>query len=283
MFSGWVYDGLKPRARQLELADPLMLKAIPCAKKKNDRLDADRIRDLLRCNLLPSCYMALRQIRELRRVLRYRNLLVREGVRMKNKVAGLLMEIGQPYVKEKLHRKKYFYPLLDQLPAKQNSVRELLVISRGRMELALRLERQLLTELAKQALLAERIKRLQTIQGVGPVLSLTWALEVGEHSRFSSIGDAVRYRGLCGARKESAEKSQRGPLSKQRNKHLQTMLIEAAKLAPRYNERLREVYQRECERGPRHRATLEVARKLVAYLLAVDRRGRDFEALPPAA
>ena len=216
-------------------------------------------------------------------MLRYRNLLLHEGVRMMNKVADLLMEIGQSYVKEKLHRKKYFYPLLEQLPEQQNSVRELLAISRSRMELALRQERRLLKELAKHALLAERVKRLQTIQGIGPVLALTWALEVGEPSRFPSIGEAVSYCGLCGAQKESAEKSQRGPLSKQRNKHLQTMLIEAAKLAPRYNEKLREVYQRECERGPRNRATVAVARKLVAYLLAVDRRGRDFEALPPAA
>ncbi len=72
-------------------------------------------------------------------------------------------------------------------------------------------------------------------------------------------------------------------MSKQRNKHLQTMLIEASKLAPRYNEKLREVYERECGRGPRNRATVAVARKLVAYLLAAGRRERDFEALPTAA
>ena len=73
MFSGWVYDELRPLARRLEVAHPLMLKAITCAKKKNDRLDADKICDLLRCNLLPRCYMAPAEIRELRRVLRYRN------------------------------------------------------------------------------------------------------------------------------------------------------------------------------------------------------------------
>ncbi len=61
------------------------------------------------------------------------------------------------------------------------------------------------------------------------------------------------------------------------------MLIEAAKLAPRHNETLRQVYEHEFARGPRNRATVAVARKLVAYLLAVDRRRRDFEALPPAA
>lgn len=54
------------------------------------------------------------------------------------------------------------------------------------------------------------------------------------------------------------------------------MLIEAAKLAPRWNPQLREVYERACERGPRNRATLAVARKLVAYLWAVDTSGRPF-------
>ena len=48
------------------------------------------------------------------------------------------------------------------------------------------------------------------------------------------------------------------------------MLIEAAKLAPRHNELLRKVYEHECGRGPRNRATVAVARKLVVYFLAVD-------------
>ncbi len=54
-------------------------------------------------------------------------------------------------------------------------------------------------------------------------------------------------------------------------------LVEAAKLAPRYNEALREVQERERRRGSRNRATLAVARKLVAYLLAVDRQQDGFE------
>ncbi len=91
LFSGWIYDLLKPFARELQVAHPAMLKAIACGKKKNDRLDASKICDLLRCNLLPRCYMAPPAWRELRRVLRYRNLLVGEATRMKNKISGLLM------------------------------------------------------------------------------------------------------------------------------------------------------------------------------------------------
>ena len=79
-----------------------MLRAIAAAKKKNDRIDAHKIADCLRCDFLPESYMASTEIRERRRTLRYRNLLVRQAVQMKNKVAVLLMEAGVSYNKQKL-------------------------------------------------------------------------------------------------------------------------------------------------------------------------------------
>ena len=72
--------------------------------------------------------------------------------------------------------------------------------------------------------------------------------------------------------------AKRGPLSKQRNKHLQTVLVEAAKLAPRWSPEPALVYEHELQKkGDRNRATLAVARKLAAYSLAVDRDERVFE------
>jgi transposase len=72
--------------------------------------------------------------------------------------------------------------------------------------------------------LADRIRRLRTIPGVGPI----------------------------------------------------TALVEAAKLAPRQSHELAVIYEREKQKGNGNRATLAVARKMVAYLLAVDREQRDF-------
>jgi transposase len=94
---------------------------------------------------------------------------------------------------------------------------------------------------------------------------------VGEVQRFSSIKKAVSYCGLCGDEQSSANRVQRTPLSKQRNKDLQTTLIEVAKMAPRYSPTLALLYDREKQKGNANRATLAVARKLVAYLMAVDR------------
>jgi transposase len=66
---------------------------------------------------------------------------------------------------------------------------------------------------------------------VGPITALTWAPEIGDVSRFRTIKQAISYCGLCGDERSSADKVMRMPLSKQRNKHIQRALVEAAKLA----------------------------------------------------
>src|ERR1700678_4428396 len=70
-------------------------------------------------------------------------------------------------------------------------------------------------------------------------------------------------------------------LPKQRNAWLQTALIEAAKLAPRWNPQLAQLHAQQLTRGHANRATLQVARKLVAYLLAVDKSGQPFQGRTP--
>ena len=282
MFTGWVYDFLKPHALELKVAHPEMLKAITAAKKKNDRADSEKIADLLRVNLLPECHMASEEIRELRRVLRYRNMIVHTAVKMKNKISGLLMEVGATYSKKRLHGKKYFNELLERVEDVPPSVNDLLCLSRSGLEMFQGVQKKLLDTLRENDLIRERVDRLMTIPGIGEVTALTWALEIGNASRFSSTRQAVSYCGLCSAQKESGGKEQRGPISKKRNKHLQTVLIEAAKLAPRWSEQLAEVHAKELTRGNRNRATLAVARRLVAYMMAVEKRKTAFEPVTTA-
>jgi transposase len=276
LFTGWIYDFLKPHARELKVAHPEMVKAITAAKKKNDLSDAERLADLLRADLFPECYMAPPEYRDLRRVLRYRNLVVRTAVAMKNRISGLLMEVGATYDKGRLHGQRYFDHLLENLEDVPQSVIDLLVLSRSSLAVFQGAQKRLLAALRDDLLIKERVGLLMSIPGVGEVTALTWVLEIGEPYRFRSVRRAISYCGLCSAQKQSAGKDQRGPISKKRNKHLQAVLIEAAKLAPRWNSQLAEIHDRELARGNRNRATLAVARKLVAFLLAVDRRQTVF-------
>jgi transposase len=220
--------------------------------------------------------MASTEIRDRRRTLRYRNLVVKQMVQMKNRVSGLLMETGVSYNKQRLHKVGYFAELMSSNEEVHESIRPLLKLSREMIARSQKLDYALVSSLERDPLLQERITRLRTVPGVGRITALTWALEIGDFTRFASAKQAISYCGLCGDEKSSADKVMRMPLSKQRNKHIQRVLIEAAKLAPRQCHELAVVRARELERGNPNRATLAVARKMVCYMLAVERRKQDF-------
>jgi len=276
IFSGWIYDHLQSHAVEIKVAHPLMLRAIAAAKKKNDTIDAGKIADCLRCDFLPECHMMPPEIRDRRRTLRYRHLLVKQMVQMKNRVSGLLMETGVEHNKSRLHEVGYFGKLLATSAEIDASIRPLLKLSRETIERCQKTEYALVSSLQRDPLLADRIRRLRTVPGVGPITALTWALEMGDVSRFRTLRQAISYRGLCGDERSSADKVMRMPLSKQRNKHIQRVLVEAAKLVPRLSPEVALVHEKEKQKGNSNRATLAVARKMVAYLLAVDRQQREF-------
>jgi transposase len=75
---------------------------------------------------------------------------------------------------------------------------QVLVVRLGKTESAL------VRSLRGDSLLRKRVQRLMSIPAIGPLTALTWALEVGEVQRFSSIKKAISYCGLCGAEKTSA-------------------------------------------------------------------------------
>jgi len=149
-------------------------------------------------------------------------------VQMKNKIGMLLMEAGVSYNKQRLHKAGYFRELLATNPDIDEGLVSLLRLCRETVVRLQRTESALVRSLERDSLLMDRVERLMTIPAVGPITALTWALEVGDVKRFSSIKKAISYCGLCGAEKSSGNKIQRTPLSKQRNKHLQTTLIESA-------------------------------------------------------
>jgi transposase len=102
-------------------------------------------------------------------------------VQMKNRISGLLMETGVSHNKQRLHKVRYFRELLAANKDIDDSIRPLLRLSR---ETIVRLQKTqyalvIVSSLERDPLLAERLKNLRTVRGVGPITSLTWALEIG--------------------------------------------------------------------------------------------------------
>jgi transposase len=76
------------------MAHPLATKAISSARVKNDSVDAKTLAHLLRIHLLPEAWLAPPDARELRRLIRMRQALVRIRSRLNNQVHALLAEHG---------------------------------------------------------------------------------------------------------------------------------------------------------------------------------------------
>jgi hypothetical protein len=146
--SPWIYWRLRPYAAEMKMAQPAKLKATSAAKRKNDTLDARTLANLLRCDLFPACYVLSPEHGMLRRQLRYRSFLVRMEVMLKNKAAGMLIESGVLYDTGRLHGKKYFHALLDELDPELKLIYEAHCAkgpkSRAILEVARRLVRRLL-------------------------------------------------------------------------------------------------------------------------------------------
>ena len=90
----WLADLLEDNGYELHLAHPLRTKAIASARVKTDAVDARTLAHLLRADLLPEAYVAPRELRDLRDLLRQRVVLTQMRTALKNRVHALIARQG---------------------------------------------------------------------------------------------------------------------------------------------------------------------------------------------
>src|SRR5262249_56109880 len=90
----WLADLLEEAGFELHLSHPLRTKAIAAARVKTDAVDARTLAHLLRADLLPEAYIAPRDLRDLRDLLRHRVALTRMRSALKHRVAAILAKNG---------------------------------------------------------------------------------------------------------------------------------------------------------------------------------------------
>jgi len=90
----WLAELLEEAGYELHLAHPLRTRAIAAARVKTDAVDARTLAHLLRADLLPEAYVAPRELRDLRDLLRHRVALTQLRSALKNRVHALLAKHG---------------------------------------------------------------------------------------------------------------------------------------------------------------------------------------------
>jgi transposase len=107
---------------------------------------------------------------------------------------------------------------------------------------------------------------LQTQPGVGAVTALAYVLTMGDVSRFQRGKQVASYLGLIPREHSSGGRQKLGAITKQGNRMLRMLLVEAAQIAVRFDPGLRREYLHRCHQKPKAVAKVAAARKLAVRL-----------------
>lgn len=283
MMSGavWVRDRLQQVGWQVKIAHARKVRDIAPLACKTDKVDARVLAELCRRDLIPEVWVPSLEDRALRERLRRRAHLVKVRTSARNRIFGLLTQFGLriPYARLRGPEAIELLRRRGVPEVWRASIAELL-------ELAEEMDRRIDPidrELAPLARSDERARLLATIPGVGPLLSLTFAAEIGEVSRFPGPGKLIAYAGLAPRVSQSGERSATGALSKAGSRTLRWAAVEAAHQAWRPANPWHAHYLRITARHGKNPAKSSVARKLLIATWHMLSRKEPFKPPAPAA
>ena len=275
----WVKDQLESAGWSVDVAHAAKVRDIAPLACKTDKVDARVLAELCRRDLVPAVWVASLKDRAIKERLRRRAHLVKLRTSHRNRIFGLLTQFGLRISFTRLHQDDAL-ELLERrgVPAvwRDSIAEHLFQID----ELQKRI-RPIDSELRPIADSDPRARLLQTIPGIGPLISLTFASEIGEVSRFSRPSKLVGYAGLAPRIIQSGDRSATGKLSKAGSRTLRWAAVEAANNAWRPTNPFHEHYRRLADRHGTNPAKVSVARKLLICSWHMLSRGQVFKPSHP--
>ncbi len=259
----WFVELLGRLGHELWIGDAAKIRASEVRRQKNDRRDAALILKLLVEGRFPRIWTPTSEEKDLRQLLihRYKLVLIRAGV--KNELQHLAMNQG--VTKRQKLWSKTGEKVLRELPLAPwaSRRREDLFKVRGMLDEQIALLDVAVKEAAEKN---EKARLLMTQPGVGPVTSMAFVLTMGDVQRFRRGKHVASYLGLIPREHSSGGHQRLHSISKQGNRFLRMLLVEAAQSAVRYDPEFRREYLHRCHGKPRGVAKVAAARKLAVRL-----------------
>lgn len=259
----WFLDLLETLGHEVWIGDAARIRSSYVRKQKTDKRDAAHLLTLLFEDRFPRLWTPDRAMRDQRQLLIHRHKLVVMRTQAKNELQHLAMNRG-------LQRQARLWSeagqkLLNDLPLsgwaarRRTCLLELLKLFDGKIA-------ELDRAVQEAAQHDPRARLLMTQPGVGPVTALAFVVTIGDASRFRRGKQVASYLGLIPQERSSGGKQRFGAISKQGNRFLRFLLVEAAHAAIRCDESFQRPYQHRCHAKPKNVAKVAAARKLAVRL-----------------
>lgn len=257
----WLAELLEDAGYDIHLAHPLRTRAIATARVKTDAVDAKTLAHLLRADLLPEAYVAPRELRDLRELLRHRIALTGMRSALKNRVHAILAKHGITREHSDLFGKggREFLAQLQLRDAPRRRLDSLIsLIEDFDREIT-----ETTKEIDQRAKADDRVDVLMQIRGVGRYTAMLIIAEVGEITRFPDARHLCAWAGLTPTVRSSDGKARLGHISRQGSPALRWALVEAAQKCTTGGGPLRDQFERITKRRGRKVAKVAVARQIL--------------------
>lgn len=275
-YARWFHRLLEALGHRLLVGDAYIIRKCALRRQKNDRRDAELLLDLLLHGDFPTVHVPAVASQEVLRLLRYRQRLVEIQTKLRNGLQAMALN-HRLRLGPKLWSVSGQHQLLalevdgaDGLQ-RQNSL-DLLEQIRTRI-------RTIEKELTARAEQHAHVRLLRTHPGVGLLTSLAVVHTLEPVARFDRARRVAAYCGLDPCESSSGDTVRMGHISKQGNRLLRHLLVEAAHRAVcnKGDGDLRSFYFRLMERKKNGAvAVVAVARKLALRLYRMLREEIDY-------
>jgi len=261
-------DAFERAGIAIKLANAYRMALINKTGKKTDRIDAEKIAQILRMGSIPECYVPPAHTRGVRNMVRQHVRLAQARTRVVNQVHNLLDAHGRAV------------PAANTYSLKALSYLDALSLGNAQDDFVLRqCTRRIrhytseITEIDKQlgaeAAQSEDARLLASMTGVGTYTAILMASEISEISRFETPKQMVSWAGFCPTVRQSGKETRLGRIKKVGSDSLVNWaMCEAANVAIRHDARMRAVYEAACRRhaGKHMLAIIVVAHKMVTIM-----------------
>lgn len=258
----WFASVLERCGHELWVGDPAKIRATEVRKQKTDARDAQLLLELLCADRFPRIWRAPSSNYDLRQLLMHRHKLVVWRTQIRNQLSTMARSQGlcsRRHWNSTLRHQLQALPLDPWATRRRNDLLQLLD------QLAPQID-QLTAHVHEQAEQLPAVRELMQLDGVGPIVGLAFILTLGNAQRFPRGKNVASYLGLNPTEHSSGGRQKLGHISKQGNRMLRSLLVEAAWIAVRKNPELGRLHRRLAFRRGGKIAIVAVARKLAVML-----------------
>jgi transposase len=287
--AAWLYDLLKPHVAQLVVCNPRR-NALLKAGNKSDRIDARKLAELLRGDLLKPVYHGETGVRTLRELARAYLTTVKDRTRVMSRLKAVYRSWAIPCAGRDVYYVRHRAEWLGKLP--HAGVRRRAEQLYEHLDMLQRLRQQARHELLMESRRHPATARLRQIPSVGPIRAALLVALIQTPHRFRTKRQLWAYSGLALETRISAEyrylegQRQRSKkllairgLNPDHNHDLKGLLKAAATTASARPGLWRDFYQALLAKGMKPTmARLTLARKIAAVVLTLWKKGESFDA-----